>query len=341
MAGIRSEGTPEGYPTIGTKTKYPEYNLTYYPDDIDSRDNNGNMRGFKNMDDYNMAEHLNALTDAIMVMERILGIGVEGSSVDVKTRLNILDQHNHDTRYGGSGWTLAGGQTLVGHTHTGSAGHPSQINLNGEVQGKLSKGFLDLTSTGLTGSDIMMSGTSSSKISDAVNDKLSTSQGGTIAKNLKVEGKFNSRIMREWDSSDARSGSVSTDYTARSNSVIRGSGTGDIRFIHEGIKGFQYGKYVVGVRLKTSSLANENVAYIRMYNNLNSSWTMDSSLYIKGADFEASNEWKTFYLPCDVAGDSSSSYPILHIGKSSTSGSVNIDLDHAFIMPITPAVFDI
>lgn len=336
----RSEATPSGFPTIGAKTKYNEYNLTRYPVDVDSRENNGNMKGFTNMVDYNMAEHVNALTDAIMVMQRVLGIGVEGTHADVKTRFNVLDSHNHDGRYGGSGWTVAAGQTLVGHTHTGAAGHPSQINLSGEVQGKLAKGFLDLTATGLTGADVMISSTSSTKISDAVNDKLSVSEGGTIEKNLTVKGKMSTRTMREWDVNDATAGTKIADNTTSTNQAVRGAGTADVRFIHETIKDFQYGKYVIGVRLKTSSMVTEDVAYIRLYNSIGGTWALNASTMIKGTDFDSAGQWQTFYLVADVEGNTANSQPVIHIGKDATGASLNVDFDHAYIMPVTPAVFD-
>jgi hypothetical protein len=340
MAGARSESIPSGYPTIGTKSKYAEYNLTRYPDALDSRDNNGNMKGFTNMVDYNMAEHINALTDAVMVMQRILGVGVEGTHADVKTRLNVLDNHNHDSRYGGAGWTVARGQTLIGHTHTGAAGHPSQINLVTEVQGKLNKNFLNLTSTGLTGADVMMSPTSSTKISDAVDDKLSVSQGGVIQRDLQVKGRLASRNLREWDINDTSNGTKVTDNTTLTNQAVRGSGTADVRFIHEGIRDLQYGKYVIGVRLKVNSKVSENVAYIRLYNSVGGNWSLNASQYIKGTDFDAAGKWQTFYLVGDVEGNTANSYPIVHIGKDATTASVNVDFDHAYIMPVTPAVFD-
>lgn len=340
MAGTRSEGTPSGYPTIGSKTKYPEYNLTRYPDALDNRDNNGNMKGFTNMVDYNMAEHVNALTDAVMVLQRILGVGVEGTHADVKTRFNVLDNHNHDSRYGGSGWSAGGGQTLVGHTHNGAAGHPSQINLATEVQGKLNKSFLNLTSSGLTGADVMMSSTTSTKISDAVNDKLSVSQGGTIEKDLTVKGRVSTRLSREWDVNDTENGTKITDNSTLTNQAVRGSGTADVRFIHDGIKDLQYGKYVIGVRLKTSSKLSENVVYVQLYNSISGGWPLDSGLYIKGTDFDATNQWQMFYLSVEVKGNTANSSPAIRIGKFATSSSVNIDFDHAYIMPITPAVFD-
>lgn len=338
MTGTRSEATPSGFNPIGTKTKYSEYNLTRYPDAYDSRDNNGNMKGFTNMQDYNMAEHVNALADSLMVIQRMLGLAPEGTHSNITTRLNVLDQHNHDSRYGGTGWITS--QTLKGHTHTGAAGHPSKINLAGEVQGKLAKASLDLSvSTGLTGADIVMSPASSKKVSEAIDDKLSTSEGGQVQKNLHVKGKFSSRFFREWDSEDA-SGSSITSYETKGNTAKRISGTAYQSFINENARDLEYGQYVVGVRLRTSSNTSSEVAHIRLYSHLGGKYVAQEKK-IYGTDFSAVGKWQTFYLVGTAEGDSSTSSPIVRVAKTSTATSVDVDFDHAYMMPVTPAVFDI
>lgn len=327
-------------------TKFSDLNLTRYPNAIDTRANNVNMKGFINLGeagagetpDINYAEHINASLDGLMAVQRTLGINPQGTKADVVTRLNDFDNHNHDARYGGSGWILS--QTLVGHTHTGQPGHPSKINLVSEVQGLLKKSNLDLSATGLTGADIRVSAESDTKISVAIDDKLSTSAGGTIQKDLQVKGRFASRIERHWTVADAQNGATNADATTSGNSSKRGSGVDEVRFISEYLREFEYGKYVIGVRLKTSALLDENVAYIGLYNKVGGTWDYSQRKWLSGADFKAANKWTMFYFVVDVEGDSLDSFPIIRIAKDTTSVSVNVDFDYAYIMPVHPAVFD-
>ena len=60
------------------KTNYTDLNLTLYPNTVDTRLNNTNMRGFVNigdgaLPDYVMAEYMNAAIDGVMALERALG----------------------------------------------------------------------------------------------------------------------------------------------------------------------------------------------------------------------------------------------------------------------------
>lgn len=338
-------------------TTYSDLSMTQYPKVIDSRSNNLNMQGFVNVQDatsatpltkmWNMAEHVNALADAVMAIQRVLGInphidvnGQANAKGTVDGRIDLLeDPDQYDARYGGTGWIL--GQNLVGHTHTGETGHPSKIDLVNHVQGLLKKSNIDLTTaTGLTGADIAMNSQVSTKISDAIADKLSTSQGGTVNADLAVTGKFQSRTHREWNNEDVQNGTKITTYGASSGIAYRGAGTADVRFIDNGLDGFEYGKYVVGVRLRIDSLPSEQVGYIRVYNTVGGVKTLDSSVAINGTDFDAVNSFKMFYLVCSIKGDASSSISSIQIGKDSTNASVNLDFDHAFIMPVHPAIFD-
>lgn len=334
---------------VGNLT-FPDLNLTSYPDKIDSRVEgdpgfNTNMSGYTNLKDYNMAEHVNALGDATMSMERILGInphidrdGVNRTTVD--QRLYILeDPTRYDLRYGGAGWILS--QTLVGHTHTGGPGHPSQIDLTKEVKNKLGKNNIDLSNDkGLTGADITMSPGVSTSIADSVNDKLSTSQGGTVSGEVVFKERVQLLTEKHFNVEDNNNGTVISDPTTRQGKSLRGGGTEDVRIIHKAMRDLEYGKYVMAVRLRVSSLANYNVAYFRMYNRLNNSWVANNIVNLKGTDFDEAGKWKMFYMVFDAEGDAESSYCIAHVGKHATAGSVNIDFDYGYIVPAHPAVFD-
>lgn len=330
--------------------KFPDLNMTRYPAVIDSRANNVNMRGFINLGeagagekpDINYAEHVNALTDGLMSVERVLGINPQGTKPDVVTRLDDLDKHNHDERYGGPGWILS--QTLVGHTHNGQPGHPSKINLVSEVQGLLAKTSIDLSATGLTGADIRISSGSATKIADAVNDKLSTSQGGTVQKNLEVKGQFMGRTHREWSALD-EAGSVevttAADTSTRSNSIKRTTGKGnEAWFVNQYLRDFEYGSYVIGVRFRTNVRLDEPVAYIALNTKNGTTWNYDQREWIRGTDFDAVNKWQMFYFVVNVEGVGVDSFPNIRIGRAPTANDATIDFDNAYIIPTHPAVFD-
>lgn len=335
---------------------YTDLPLSQYPAAIDSRENNKNMQGFVNVQDatattplekmWNMAEHVNALADAVMAIQRVLGInphldvdGQTNTEGTVSGRIDILeDPDRYDLRYGGANWDLS--QTLVGHTHTGDTGHPHKINLSNEVQQLLAKAHIDLTtSTGLTGADIAVSDKVSTKISDAVADKLSVSSGGTVRAPLTVTGKFRSRTHYEWNGSDVKNGVQNQSNATSSGICYRGSGTQDVRFIDDSLDALEYGKYVVGVRLRTSSLANEQVAYIRVSNIIAGS-TVVTDVAINGTDFDEVNKFKMFYLVCNIDGDAANSTSNIYIGKDATVANISVDFDHAFITPVHPAIFD-
>jgi hypothetical protein len=326
------------------KVNYPDLNLTNYPDDIDTRVNNENMKGFENLKDYNLAEHVNSLSDAIMAIQRVLGItpflDKDGQNkTNVSGRITALENKDYDPRYGGAGWITS--QTLVGHTHTGESGHPSQIDLGDEVQGTLPKSHLSFAQIGgITGADLSLSTTDVRKIPDVVNDKLSVSQGGTIQKDLIVKGKFQSRLYREWDASNMHNGALVSDFGALTNQVRRGTGTGETWFLNEGVYDLLYGKYVLAVRAKVNTRSTSDVLILRWHDYLSDAWVYKTGVSLKGTDFVTANEWQMFYLTFEHTGNRSNSFGAFHVVKPATPTSVTIDVDCVYIMPTHPAIYD-
>lgn len=330
--------------SIAGKQTYPDLNLTQYPDNIDTRANNQNMKGFENLKDYTLAEHVNALEDAIMAIQRALGIkpfvnkdGV--AKTNVSDRIVDLENRDYDSRYGGSGWSLS--QTLIGHTHTGGPGHPSQVRLDSETQGVLPKAKLsfDAVSGGISGADLSVSSTDSRKIPDAINDKLSVTQGGTIQKDLTVNGHFASRTYREWVAGEI-GGTLITDYSASTNQARRGSGTAETWFMNTGVWNMLYGKYVIAYRIRTSSKVNEEIFRTGFYDYTSSGWTWRNGISIKGTDFDYNGQWKTFYQTVEHSGDRADSYIALHAVRSATQASIDVDIDCIYMMPTHPAIYD-
>lgn len=361
MAGkTRSESNAVG------NSKFTDLNMTFYPAQIDSKTAGGagfnpNMKGFWSAGDadlptgqepdYNMAEHVNALADAVIAMQRILGInphvnskGQNGTGT-VSTRIAAVEnmEDYYDKRYGGQNWKPELNQTILTHTHGGGLLQAPKINLGNEVTGKLTKTYIDLSqSTGITGADIAMSPTVSTKISDAVNDKLSTSQGGTVKKDLIVEGGFTNRTYREWTAADITTGSAVTDVTTLENVARRYTGTTEQYILSPATPNLLCGKYVLGVRVKINKIVDENVLRLTFneYAQATQSWVAKDTAYVSGGDFEAINTWHMFYLVFDHETVDAVGHTGLRVVKTATTASVNIDFDNAWIMPVHPAVFD-
>lgn len=339
----------------GTGT-YPDLNMTHFPDKIDTRvagaGYNPNLKGFENRKDYNLAEHVNALGDAVMAVERSMGItpymdknGVNRGTVSA--RIRTLEEVDLDPRYGGVGWNPS--QTLVSHTHTGTPGGPSKISLTQEVTGKLPKDNLNLVynnASGLTGSDIAVSKEQSTTIAASINDKLSTSQGGVIQKSLQVKGRINSRFYADIDVTQVLpgSGTLIVDSSTRSGQAVRFSNGADAyRGLVYNDVDLQYGKYIASIRMKTTNnTKNEALVHFEAYNQtgLPTVWTLRNYKTIKSTDFLAANQWQTFYFVFDHVSDRPDGF--LHFIMTRMKTATNYDLlfDYIHICPAHPAIYD-
>lgn len=356
MTKTRSESNAVG------NNKFTDLNMTFYPTKVDSKISgagyNPNMKGFWSAGDaelpsgkepdYNMAEHVNALADAIIAVQRILGINphvdYQGGNTTgtVSTRIAAAENKDayYDKRYGGENWSTGLGQTILTHTHGGGINQAPKINLAGEVSGQLAKTNINLTqATGITGADISISPTVSTKVVDAVNDKLSTSQGGTIKKGLSVEGSFQNRTYREWTAVDVTGGSAITAESTLENVARRFTGTTQQYILATNISNLLCGKYVLGVRARINSGVNENVLKLS-FSEYKNGWQAKGQTYIKGTDFDSLNKWQMFYLVFEHETLDATGYNGLRISKEATSANINLDFDCAWVMPIHPAVFD-
>jgi hypothetical protein len=358
MAGNRSEANAVG------NSKFTDLNMTFYPTKVDSKvagdvGFNPNMKGFwsagdSNMPagkeaDYNMAEHVNALADAIMSIQRILGVNPHidfkggNATGTVSTRIAAAENKDayYDVRYGGQNWSPAIGQTILTHTHGGGINQAPKIQLGSEVAGRLLKANLDLAqATGVTGADISMSPAISTKVVDAVNDKLSTSQGGIIKKGLTVEGRLLSRTHKEWTAEDISGGTLVSDMKTLTGVSRRGSGTGQVQFINGPVNNLLCGKYVLGVRAKVNSLVSQDVLRLHFGDYNGSQWINRATKIMKGTDFSAINQWQMFYMVFDHETLTAEGLTAMHVWKTTTTSSINLDIDCVWITPVHPAVFD-
>lgn len=355
---------------------YPDLVLTRFPELFDERSgskSNPNLQRWTNLKDYNMAEHVNSLQDAVMAVQRMLGElaqmpaapkDVNGKPITdpnvllnlkrtstVKSRIDALETHDwyaeFDKRYGGPVWKFDKDKptnpTIQQHRHLGSTsgipGMPEKIMLTQEVQGKLPKANVDLTktATGITGSDIYVESTSNTRVADAINDKISETTGGTIAQNaeLKVLGKTNTRWTREFDSNDASStgNTAVADSKTLLNKAIESGATAASDLLNAPLDGMQYGRYVAIVRLSTSSLPSNAVVEISAVNSKTNQVINKATL--NGTDFDTSGQYKTFYLIFNHDGSTK-----LRVRKLATTSSVKVRFDYAIVEPVHPAVFD-
>ncbi len=130
-------------------------------------------------EDYVRAGDINVLLDSMIAIQNVLGIAPQGSAEDIKERLDDLDTHDHDLRYGGVNWDST--QTILGHVHDGDTG-ASLINLSNHVTGKLTRDFIAKGSEeeALTSSDFIVPGTGMT-ITQTLDTKLSGDSSLTLA----------------------------------------------------------------------------------------------------------------------------------------------------------------
>lgn len=334
---------------IGNKPNYQDLNLTQFPSALDSRQNNPNMRGFTNVGeedipDYIMAEYVNALSDAVMAVQRALGTNpmvptnanaadvpslIEGSNVS--SRIGAIEGGLLDERYGGAGWAYQPDRpTLSKHEHTGTGGQPGKISLLNEIEGKLQKANLNLAQAGgLTAADLFVSATNSKRVTEALEDALSKQEGGRVDKPVVLAGGLRSRTVIECTAPEMVGGnaSLSVDAQATASQARVSSGNTASTFHGENLnRTLLFGKYVVGVRVKVSNPIS--AALIRIQAG-------GKTTTYQGNEF-AANTYKVIYHVFDHSSDANT----LKITRLATTAETTVQVDSFFIQPIHPAVFD-
>ena len=342
---------------FSTKPNYSDLNLTLYPNSVDTRTNNTNMRGFVNigdgaLPDYVMAEYVNAALDAVMALERALGVapmvpyGTAPAEIasaietgSVASRLSRIENGLFDIRYGGTGWNggSASRPTLNTHNHDGLNGHPGKINLQTETEGILQKASLNLTSeTGVTGADMFVSKTNPVYIQEALSDTLSLANGGTVKGPVIFEKSFRSRTQMDFvatELTNGSSGSLVTDAQTTVGTGLQSTSTTNAVSLFTIPASMRekllLGKYILSVRLKTSNTVDAPI--VRM--NLGG----QSEAGVKGSFFTA-NTYKQIFFMFDQTAENKS-LPLI-FEKMATGAGVNVTIDNVFIEPAHPAILD-
>ena len=336
---------------IGNKINYKDLNMTHYPNALDSRTNNLNMKGFVNVGeesipDYIMAEYVNSLLDSVMAIQRSLGVTPQvpintaaqalNSTIETKTvsqRIGSIEGGLLDERYGGAGWRyIAGRPTLSTHNHDGLNGHPGKIHLQSEIEGLLNKQNLNITqASGLTAADLFVSKTNTLKVDAALNDMLSKKTGGSVLGKTGFKKGIRSRTIIELTAQECVYGGGATltaDTSATDSHAVQITATGAATLHNEVLgRDLAFGRYVLGARIKTQSTTGGNILRIEAGNKIET---------FNASEFESANKYKVFYVVFDHTSASSK----LTISKLATAGVSTLQLDNLFVQPVHPAVFD-
>lgn len=351
--GYRSEAN-----RFSNKKNYKQYNLSRYPNDLDTRKNNTNMRGFVNIGetaavpDYVMAEYMNAAMDGIMSVERTLGTSpmvYDGASSEqihdlienftVSDRISRIESGLFDIRYGGEGWEFVPDRPVLNnHRHDGKDGHPQKIRLTEDVEGLLPYRNINLNySTGLTGAHISLSPSNSAKLHTVIEDLLSKTQGGSVSGDVSFTGVVKTRTSIDATASDinnkGQSSLVSDNEATSGRSLTSKRTRNQVRmFVIEPIEKqhLLYGRYVLGVQIKRKE-GSENSRNLLEF-SLGSTKTFISTS-------DVPTNYRTVHFVFEHNKETKENPLILN--KLATSPDEEVIVDSYYIVPIHPATLDI
>lgn len=315
-----------------------------------------------------LAEDVNALQESIIAVQRSLGTMPQGMDLNytVDERIQDIETYtlmddsstngyaNLDERYiWGGTRPLVNSEpapliSIKGHYHDGSPGQANKIDLAQHITGTLSKTYLDLdsgTPSMLSAQDIRMSEVSTETIPEVLETKFSK-DGGTIDGNVVVVGSFKSLTHIELEAIDTyydtgKGFSQATgDNYAFSGYCRRGLMSNSAGTLLRSEEVLRYGKYVAAFRMKVSdNLSGQIICYLSILNSILDSRIEEVS--IRASDFDAPNEYKTFYLEFDhknLYGSSTRAYIVPEV--EFIPNIADLSIDSVVITPITTAVYD-
>ncbi len=357
-------------------TLYSDLTKTQYPAQIDSRypvaavtdlrfpsaDNanlvytigeqheNTDMNPETDYTTYIMAAHINVLQEAMLCVERTLGIMPQGDFKTVKARIENLEDKDYDIRYitaNSVGWTYDSARdTLYAHKHLGGTASPSKVDLASEVQGLLPKTAIELgvTNSSLMATDIKMSSTDNRTIKDSIDAQFPRTAGTSypITGDLYLDNKFFGGLYGEWDAQDHIEGISSTkvsDDKAYSGYSVKSGTTNEFMIIGPtgGYQKLRYGKFVVGFRIKITDPpdAEAMVCQLSVGNVLEQNVR---NIYAK--DFENPGNYEMLYITFDHT-PTSDNLNRFYFGVWRHNAAVGyLYIDSIIIMPSHTSVYD-
>jgi len=204
-----------------TKTAYPikiddnrenasgdyQYNANFVANaDYDSEDASGDNYIVK-------ADDVNTFAEAIMAIQRTLGVTPYGDAESVSARIANIENFLRnptvfDERYGGVNWGTPENTwpTILSHTHVGGNNAPSKIDLTAAVTGKLPKGNMTLSASDeapLTSEDILYTKADGRSIKYHLDTKIATTGDYTIEGNFTFKGNVVGHIFAEYNMANA------------------------------------------------------------------------------------------------------------------------------------------
>lgn len=350
-----------------TRTNYPDA-LDDRPDAVEVENRNPHFALNVNFEDrtsstnpqdyYVLADDINALQDAIIAIQRSLGVKPQGDNglstvaerfLNLENYVMLGDSTNSgfndlDERYmwGGTRPTINGQPaplvSIVSHLHDGTPGQATKIDLANHVTGLLSKNNIDLTSNTtdmLSAQDIRMSTSDSTTIPQKLDTKYDKA-GGEISGDVKISGNIQCGIFFEKDAKDMgcdtdKGYQISTvDYYANSG-YARKADINDLDgyLINETIS-MRYGYYSVILRMKiptTDSSKNSNMlCRISLLNKKTGELTTQ---IITVGDFSVQDEYQNIYVNFNHRND---------IGA--VGGAQEFDLKVYYYSGVTPLYID-
>ena len=342
---------------IANKLNYKDLRMTQYPNALDTRENNANMRGFVNIGesdgipDFVMAEYTNALIDAVMAIQRTLGESpsvyygadlvefndlIENSTVD--SRLTRIEDGLFDERYGGEGWAdLPVRPTINNHSHTGVNGQPPRIDLVDEVVGLLHYSNLNLDyQDGLTGANISLSPYNATKLDVVVAGLLSKSEGGTVTGPTYFTGPVKTRTHIDATAVDITNkgqSEIISDTMATSGRALTTTNTTSqkrLLTINANEKEhLLYGRYILGLRVKKTLDTEESFSLLNVsMGSLSESFNQSN----------IGNDYKTIHYIFEH--NHLNKNENLNVIKPTTIDAAEVRLDSYYITPIHPATLD-
>ena len=341
---------------IANKQNFKDLTMTQYPNALDTRTNNTNMRGFVNIGeeavpDFVMAEYTNALIDAVRAIQRTLGVtpsvyhGATSTerpqlieNFTVNERISRIEDGLFDTRYGGQNWTNSNPRPVINnHSHTGANGQPPKIHLINEVTGLLRYQNINLShTTGLTGAQISLSPSNNTKIHEVIADLLSKSQGGTVTGNTTFTGVVKTRTSIDATAVDivnkGQSNVVSDNQTTAGSALSSTNTTAQRRMftINANEKDhLLYGRYVLGLRVRKNTTRSGATNILQV----NAGGRVENF-----TEENIPNTYKTIHYIYEH--DSVTKSRNIDVIKLSTSSNQEIRIDNYYIVPIHPATLD-
>ena len=334
---------------------YNDLTLTNYPNAVDTKegtnlaDNADYAGGVPISSNYILAADSNTLRDAVLALQRFVGPlsgTLDGSETITEVLGSLstgqLDSSLLDIRYGGTGYgDLVTPPSILSHVHGSGVGNSPLINLASGVTGtlKVNQLLLDGTASSLKATDIPLALGNSLKISDALNDKLSLTNGGTISGSVVFTGGVATTCFAELECETFSSVTNTTDtdtWSGKAGVIASATGGADVSCI--GSTRLRYGTYGLILRAKVSANASISaIVYVTISGfDVSGNNVTYASAPLTGTSFTTANVYQEFYIPFThtSAARKTAGLPNVRVNLFCKGTRPTISFDSIIITPI-------